>query len=313
MAKQLDTARKDYAPLEKQADSLGEEVARIINNADHLAKMAFEGSDEVGRRVQQLKDKGQNGAKIDDFKSDPDIKNILAELDGHEKKSNEMRARWAKMLPEGQNLQKALRELGDRIHDDTDTRDKKKNRSFLPVDSKSLPDLIKLGKLVEEKLIYVRDEIVTELKQDFRIAEGLFTKQLARAVAETKQSRQSDDQKAMLGQALNIRLLTGRVNKARANFKEITACCQRAVKALADGDADAAKKAVTQAQDEFKEIAAWHKTYQDALKGLNTYARQAMEQSKDGKTILALIEKGIDQCYTDGGKLVKAVAAKVAV
>jgi hypothetical protein len=312
MAKQLDVARKDYAPLGKLADSLGDEVARIGNNSEHLAKLAFEGFDEVGRRVQELKDKGQNGTKIDDFKGDRDIKNILAELEGYEKKGNEMRARRAKMLPEGQNLQKALRELGDRIQEDTDTRDKKKNRSFLPVDSKSLPDLIKLGKLVEEKFTYVRDDIVTELKQDFRISEGLFTKELARAVAATKQSRQADDQKAMLGQALNIRLLTGRVNTARANFKEITACCQRAVKALADGDADTAKKAVAQAQDKFKEIAAWHKTYQDALKDLNTYDRQAMEQTKDGKTILALIEKGIDQCYTDGGKLVKAVAAKVA-
>jgi hypothetical protein len=312
VAKQLETARQDYAPLGKQADSLSDEVARIDNNADHLAKLAFEGFDEVGRRVQELKDKGQQGTKIDDFKGDRDIKNILAELEGHEKKSNEMRARRAKMLLEGQNLQKALRELSDRITEETDTRDKKKNRTFLPVDSKSLPDLIKLGKLVEEKWKYVRGELVPELKLDFRITEGFFTKELARAVAATKQSRQADDQKAMLGQALNIRLLTGRVNKARTNFKEITACCQRAVKALADGDADAAKQAVTQAQDEFKEIAAWPKTYQDALKDLNTYDRQAMEQTKDGKTILALIEKGIDQCYTDGGKLVKAVAAKVA-
>jgi hypothetical protein len=313
MSKQLDAARKEYAPLEKQADTLGEEVARIINNAEHIAKMAFEGFDEISRRVQELKDGGQNGTKIDDFKDDREVKKILAELDGYEEKSDAMRARWTKMVPEAKKLQKELRDLGDHINDETNTRQKKQGRTILPIDSKSLPDLIKLGKQVEKTWQYVRDEVTINLANGFRIEEGLFPRQIARAVAETKQSRQAADQEAMLGQALNIRLLTGRVNKARALFKEITGCCQRAAKALADGDTDTAHKAVAQAQDEFKEIAAWHKLYQSALKGMNTYDRRAMEQTKDGKTVLTLIEKGIDQCYTDGEKLLKAATAKVGV
>lgn len=311
MAKELEKARKDYAPLEKLSGALTDELGRIKNNADHMAKMAFEAFDEISRRVQELKDGGQNGTNIDDFKNDGEIKKILAELDGYKSKTDEMRVRWAKMLPEGQALLKSLNELDDRITEETDTRTKKKDRSFVPIDSKSLPDLVKLGKEVNKTWMHVRDEIVGELKLDFRVSSKLFTSEVDRAVKETKQSRQTDDRKAVLGQALNIRLLNGRVNKARAGFKEITECCTRAIKALAASDGDTAKQEVGKARETFKEIAELHKTYAEALGDLNTYDRQTMEQSKDGKIILDLIEKGINKCYTDGDKLVKAAAAKV--
>src|SRR5271156_3269740 len=81
MAKQLEQFKKNFEAI-KHTLTAGElEVTKEKTNRGPLDTQLEQHAKEIGRRVHVLRQAGKAGTKIDDFKSDAEVKKLLDDID----------------------------------------------------------------------------------------------------------------------------------------------------------------------------------------------------------------------------------------
>jgi hypothetical protein len=78
MPNQYEQFKKDFEAIEKNLEEGEMEVTKTVTSRGHLDNLLGEHAKEIGRRVQALREKGAAGTTIDDFKTDGEVKKLLA-------------------------------------------------------------------------------------------------------------------------------------------------------------------------------------------------------------------------------------------
>ena len=144
MPKTLEVFKKEYDAIKKEFDACDEQTDNSGHVRGHHDAMIEQGARVIGDRVRELRQAGKHGATVDDFKTDSEVKQALAEIDLHLKGIDQELARmralsansWHKTLTRYTTLEKDLvAEIAAR---------KKQLSTKVGLGNKSLPDMEKL-------------------------------------------------------------------------------------------------------------------------------------------------------------------------
>ena len=300
MAKELERYKKEYAPLKKTADWCLSEYAAHTTNREHHKQMLLEASKETGRVAQQLKDGGATGTKLSDFANAKEMTSVMkAAMDAVGALGKE-ESRLKQILAKASDTIKSLEKLSKEISAEVADRKKKRDRKIAGVDSKSLPEMEKLGDEVWSKRSQLFDDIINMQKIEKwsqAKARADFDKWCAEEIAKTKSDRKARDTKETDDQAFNLRILQREMGKAKQIVDGVRSCCAAAEKHFKNREADKADAELNKAWKLHAELKKIYEPYRRKMASLNTYARRDMQQTKDGKTVLEAVdqmEKAVD-------------------
>lgn len=288
MAKELDKLTKEFAPLKKSATTLIDGMAPIGTNFGHFLSMGGEMKDEVTRRVGELRKAGRTGTKLEDFDDDKELKAVLSEVENMKKQMALLVKRSDQALSDGKALAGELKKLKTTLDKTIAERKKKKDRAFLAVDSASLPDLEKLCEQVGQCMTDLDDEVVNFLTSTPYTYDPKSTDKLLQAAVNASASVRAElDEKAMAARGLDLRLLGKNLPLAKKYLKEVNAQLEEAARLYKAGARDKARDRIADATEARTSLQTIADKYALAVKGFNKYDLLAMEQSKDGRQVLA--------------------------
>ncbi len=294
MAKELDKYKKDYAPLKKTADWCVSEYAVHTTNREHHKQMLLEASKETGRVAQQLKDNGATGTKLSDFANAkemaPVMKAAMDAVGALGKEESRLKQILAKASDSVTSLEKLSKEISAEVAD----RKKKRDRKIAGVDSKSLPELEKLGGEVWSTRSQLVDDIINMQKIEKWSQAKVradFDKWCAEEIGRTKSDRKTRDTKETDDQAFNVRIVQREMGKVKQIVDGVRSSCAAAEKHFKNREAAKADAELTKAWKLHAELKKIYEPYRRKLASLNTYDRRGMQESKDGKAVLDAIEQ----------------------
>ena len=81
MPKTLEVFKKEYDAIKKEFDACDEQTDNSGHVRGHHDAMIEQGARVIGDRVRELRQAGKHGATVDDFKTNSEVKQALAEID----------------------------------------------------------------------------------------------------------------------------------------------------------------------------------------------------------------------------------------
>lgn len=311
MAKELTKVTKEFAVLKKTAEQQKEDLGAKQTNYRHHESMNYEASDEITRRVGELKKEGAQGTKLDDYRDDKEIKVILAEVENNKTQLGKLATEFKTLHRESTATHEKLTELHNNLKEEIAARKKKKDRKFFAIDSASLPELEKLEKEVETCATNLRDEVVGYLdKLDFSYDPKKTDTLMEKAVTASPEAREQRDEKAMGNRALDLRVLGRNTKLVQKGREEVKKQLTTAVKEFKENNLEAARDAVDKASEARAEVQKIAEIYSKAIGGMRKHDIESMKQNDDGKKILAATEL-IAKLDAEAGKELQLILSKL--
>ena len=294
MSKELQKFKKTFSALKTAGDKATSAYASHCTNRAHYSAMLTEAAREVGRAVQDAKNKGIKGSNIAAFASDAGVKSALSVGEDFIKQGKTAETVLKKILSDTNTAMSKLQALAKDMEKDIATRKKKSDRKVLKVSSDSLPDIEKL--LVQVKALYtdLRDNITgMESGGHAWSAKALsddYDKVLKAEIAKTKEDRNARDEREQDKRGFDMRL----VNKHQTAFKKgvetIKTELADAESHYKNKDIDAAEKCFNTSISTLKTMAKIQEPYVREMKKKSRGQLRDMQHDKDGKTILAFVD-----------------------
>jgi hypothetical protein len=311
MAKELEKLTKEFAPLKKQAETLLDSTAPLGTNFRHHESMNYEASDEITRRVGELKKEGKTGTTLKEFAGDSEIKAILAEVENNKKKLTTIISKYNQVETDAKKTHAALTKMKEGLDKEIASRQKKKDRKVFAVDSASLPDMEKLSTEIGDVAKSLYDEIIAFLQTTPMVYDPDKTdKLIEKAVTASPEARGQRDDKELAKRGLDLRILGRNTKLAQSSREEVKKWLLETVKEFKGGNKGKAQDNLAKAVEARGQLQKTAEQYELAMKGLNKYDLQSMQESKDGKAIIAatgLIAK-LDE---EAGKELDLIVSKI--
>lgn len=303
MAKDYDKFKSEWAVVKKEITKGLEDIKK---NAQHVAQTSgviTEGTKELGRRVQELKDQGRQGDELKDFLDDREVKQMsdsinqfLLSLDSELKRVDTLhKGSWVKTKDKFWKLRKEL---------EAEIKTRKKSLSTkLGTGNKSLPNMEALLKeidKVKDRDFTTFDAFTPETIAQHRKETGF---KIQDEIRKAKNVRLSEYQKMMMEQGLNTRNIQQSFVKAKSLYQELLKAAQETKtlnstispntpsspgRVSNSNEVQAAKKTVKQLHDELIKIA---QLYEEAPK--DQWIRARIQSSKDRSKIESAIKSFI--------------------
>lgn len=286
MAKQYEQFKKDFEAIKKAAVAGAVEIKKDAQAVAQFSQILLEGSREVGLRVQELKEQGQQGTALKDFLADPQVKKMSDELENtlnslgkelkritdlHQSQFKPLTARYATLMKE------LPAEIAAR---------KKQLSTKLGTGNKSLADMEKLLTAVTKEehdpalaaVMYFAPETLAEHRQQL-------DRQLREAIAKTKTAALGELQQQMDEQALEGRNRKRNVSQAKALTEQVLSECAKAQKALKERNQQELMRVKAMVGKPMKQLDTIAGMYERGSK--DSWTKAAIEKSKDKAAILA--------------------------
>jgi hypothetical protein len=285
MGKTYDNFKKDFAAIEQKLKTAMARDLTYRTNYQKQRLTMLEGAAVIGLRVQALKDLGQAGNSIDDFKNDPQVKDML---ETSEEFAEGLDKLYATLKPEQDALVKSLNKLQTELEAEIKTRQKAVSAK-LGSGSKSLPDMVtllsdvKARRAEKEVNAFLVGKIIKPEKWRADVS-GYIRSEIGKTRAEAL----SDFQQTMRQELLSLRNLSAKVNRATKLHGDLQAARDKARNAVTSKNAGELKDAQDDAKTLFEQLDEIASEYAKAMKDNWIIAR--VDESKDKAKIL----KGVD-------------------
>jgi len=234
MAKEIDKFKKDWAKNKKDLTDGKTEVWKYEQKVGQTTGVRNEGCLQLGLEIQRCKDNGMKGKTVYDFDADKDVKACLKELDNYQSQIGKEIERIA--VVKSKSIEPAIKSfwaLKQKVKDEIDKRDAKKNRKVAAVDSASLPDMKKLlaemSKFQDDKVFMGIDGFDPE---DIKQSDKELSEKLKEAVSQSKEQKLNKFQEQMMTQGLDERHIKTNLAKAIKSFKLVIGHCMVAEEAI---------------------------------------------------------------------------------
>lgn len=306
MAKAYEDFKKSYGEVQAQVSAGMTEIKKNAGAIAQTSGVMSEGVKEIGLRIQELKDAGDKGGKIEDFLWDNDVKTMYASVNSYMKQIETECNRIAGLHAGSFAKTKTLFYSTKKALADEIAARKKQVSTKLGTGNKSLPDM---EKLLADMVKYqdagfspfevFAPETASEHKRQLE-------NQIKSMMSQTKDATLSAFQKEMDEQACNTRVLNGNVGKAK---QWLTAAQAQ----LAAGDKAFKAKQLKPLMDAKLAIVPPNKSLQELTakydRGMaDDWIRSKVNSSKDKSTILAGM-KSISDMADTSKKCVEKIAA----
>lgn len=310
MSKELDKFKKSYATLDKKAKAVSQDYAVHTTNREHHKNMLLESAKEIGRAVQKAKSGGAVGTDLKDFLKEKDVIVVMKTVLNANAALSKEEARLKGILKKTSGVVADLKKLDKEIDKEVTKREKKENRKLFAKDSKSLPVMKKLCTTVATEAVDVDSNIIAmenTVKWSAAVDKRNFEKWVKEEISKTKADQKERDNKENDGQAFDMRIVNKATNQVSNLQKVAVESCKSAVKCYKKGDRTGANDGLAKAHDALKAIKKIHVPYERKMKSMNKYDIMGMQQSKDGKKVLASIEL-MEKSTAQITKMIKTVA-----
>lgn len=267
MAEKLDEFKKEFAEIKKLVSAHQEEIDKDQRAIAQTNGIMEEGTKELGLRVQELKSSGMTGTTVDDFKADPQVKQMMASLNSYMSQIEKELTRITGLYNGAFKATKArFVKLSTGLNSEIATR-KKAASTKLGTGNKSLPDLEKLLADIKkyDGTYTTFDAFVPEKAEEHQ---QTLNRWIKTEIGKTKEKALSELQRMMDTQAFNVRNLKAHFNRAKALHDEIMASAVKVKDAVktsnntelveAQKSMPAAMKALTDLVSQFE--AEWRTT-----------------------------------------------------
>ncbi len=291
MADTYQQFKTEFADVKKHVSGAVQDIKTYENTEGHCTGIIKQAAIAIGERVQVLRDSGMAGTKISDFASDQDVKKSLAicdtqlgMLDRDIKTLTAKRVEFQKWKKRLTDLQKDLgTEIADR---------KKQTQTKLKVGNKSLPDMVKLKKDVDDYLVkdagWMQIEAIITMAPKLKTFETQRDNQIARELAKTKAQTAAAAQGVKDFEAL--RLSTRNAMRLNKLYKETLPKFAAANKALAAGDVQGYKQLQKELAEPVEQFRDTWAMYERVL--ADSWVKDQLKDSADRAKILEAV-KGI--------------------
>ncbi|MEX0311861.1 MAG: hypothetical protein AB3N17_16620 [Tateyamaria sp.] len=300
MSKELQKFEKEFAPLEKLAKAIRLEFDKHSTNREHHKQMLVQSAEQIGRDVQKAKDAGAQGTELKHFMKDANVLSTMKTVMNALGQLGKEEQRLSKVEKDAVATKKKLDALQTTIEKEVATREKKKDRKVLAKDSKSLPDMVKLGKKVKSTGIDLDSDVTQIIKMEKWSAakeRKNFDGWAATEIGRTKSDRNTRDTDQTDEQAFNVRNVQKHVGQMKKLVEAAKASCTQAANHYKNKEAAPGGQAIEAAHKALGGLKKLHEPYKRRMDKMNKYDKMGMQQSKDGKFILGAIdamEKSID-------------------
>lgn len=283
MAKEIEKFKAEWVVVKKEVTQGLEDIKANAQLVGQTTGIITEGTKEIGKRVQELKDAGRTGDDIKDFIDDPEVKTMmkgvtdfLLSLEKELKRVDTLHGgAWTKTKEKFWKLHKEL---------DAEIKTRKKKVSTkLGVGNKSLPDMEKLLKEINKFKdkefttfdVFVPEEIAQHRKEvNFKLQDE---------IRKAKDVRLTEYQAMMMEQGLNTRHLKTNFGKAKKIFEAINQLYQTAEDAQRDRKATDLSDAQKEADKLYLQLAEMVDPYEKAPQ--DQWISAMIKKSKDRSTI----------------------------
>jgi uncharacterized protein with GYD domain len=257
-----------------------------VTGRGHLDNLLGEYAKEIGRRVRELREKGTAGTTINDFKTDAEVKKLLASADtflaqiealNKQVKGLETGA-WHQLDVKYQTLQKDLTaEIAAR---------KKQVSTKLGTGNKSLPDMEKLLKdstpLAKRIVNLAQYSVKSKTLMDVSVNKRRFDFNLAEEMGKSKGKALREDEADIFSSLLSDRNLKFAYASANAAYKDVMATIDGAKAAQGTDQAKALKDAQVKVATQLKKLDEVVDKYQKAY---DTLGEMTIMTNREGPKI----------------------------
>ena len=283
MAKDYDKFKAEWAVVKKDIEKALEDIKA---NAQHVAQTSgviTEGTKELGKRVQELKDQGRQGDDLKDFIQDPEVKQMSDSIDDF-LQSLERELKRVEALHKGPwvKTKEKFWALRKELEAEIKTR-KKAFSTKLGTGNKSLPNMEALLKeidKVKDREFTTFDAFTPELIAQHRKETGF---KIQDEIRKAKDVRLSEYQAMMMEQGLNTRHMKTNFGKAKTIYQTIGKTLEEAEDARRDRKGAELTEAQEKAEKLFKELVEMVDPYERAPK--DQWVGAMIKKSKDRSTI----------------------------
>jgi uncharacterized protein with GYD domain len=257
-----------------------------VTGRGHLDNLLGEHAKEIGRRVRELREKGTAGTTNNDFKTDAEVKKLLASADtflaqiealNKQVKGLETGA-WHQLDVKYQTLQKDLTaEIAAR---------KKQVSTKLGTGNKSLPDMEKLLKdstpLAKRIVNLAQYSVKSKTLMDVSVNKRRFDFNLAEEMGKSKGKALREDEADIFSSLLSDRNLKFAYASANAAYKDVMATIDGAKAAQGTDQAKALKDAQVKVATQLKKLDEVVDKYQKAY---DTLGEMTIMTNREGPKI----------------------------
>ena len=291
MAVELKKFQAEFKTIEAAVnDAYGE--WKLIGDSQGNFKKLLDGARlAIGDRVEALKKNGAQGATLEDFAGDVEVKQARATAQDALGNYGRLEDRKIKALDMFRKAEKDLKSLADRI--DAEVADRKK-KLFEP---KSLPDMIKLGKAVRDMVDAggsEKSQSIADIVKTTKVVKGEYEKGYWTAVVlEIKKSAavRANASVTDLLEKFKPRVMKLRGDSVATLTKDAIELCSKAAAAHKAGQAEAVKKLVQEAIGKAEEVHGIVSGYSDAYNKNKSFLQQNPEHDTILKFVSALTTK----------------------
>lgn len=309
MAKKLEEFKKEFQTLENKALEHVRTLTQFETSNNNARAFIAEGADELARSVQKIKDTGFKGKELKDFLGDSGVKKAVAEIDSMANRREAELGKMHQLKPKAVAVIQASAKLTTEMRNEIASR-KKQLTTKLGIGNKSLPGMIaeleKLAKARDDKGAFSElQDMLNDLDQPGEWK----TKRddaINDALAKTKDAAISDNQRALMKQALDLRHLTTVHARSRKLFGDFAAAAKLAKEAKKGNKAAELKKAKADAVTAAKNLVVTVEPLEKAIK--DPFISKRVKDSSSGSKITQLVGEMISMRDT-AAKEVKVVAA----
>jgi hypothetical protein len=283
MAKDFEKFKAEWAVVQKEVTQALEDIKANAQLVGQTTGIITEGTKEIGKRVQELKDGGRTGDDIKDFIDDGEVKEMmkgvtdfLLSLEKELKRVDTLHTGpWTKTKDKFWKLHKELTA-------EIKTR-KKAVSTKVGLGNKSLPNMEKLLKEIDKFKdhefttfdVFVPEEIAQHRKEvNFKLQDE---------IRKAKDVRLSEYQAMMMEQGLNTRHLKTNFGKAKKIFEGINRALQTAEDAQRDRKSTELADAQKEADQLYLQLAEMVDPYEKAPQ--DQWIGAMIKKSKDRSTI----------------------------
>lgn len=283
MAKEYEKFKAEWDATKKEVEKALDDIKANAALVGQTSGIITEGTKELGKRVQELKDQGQKGDELKDFLADREVKEMAKSIDDF-LGSLEKELKRVDTLHKGPwvKTKKRYWDLHKELQAEIKTR-KKEVTTKIGIGNKSLPkmeDLLKeMNKFKDREFanfeVFVPEEIAQHRKEtNFKLQDE---------IRKAKDVRLTEYQAMMMEQGLNTRHLKTNFGKAKTIYDGIVKELQNAETAKRDKKASDLTSAQDSAEKLLKQLVEIVEPYEKAPK--DQWINSKIKQSKDRSTI----------------------------
>jgi hypothetical protein len=287
MAKEYEKFKAEWTVIKKEVETALEEIKANAQHVGQTSGIIQEGTKEIGKRVQELKDQGRQGDELKDFIADPEVKKMSDGVDDFlESLERELKQIETKHKGPWVKTKERFWALRKELEAEIKTR-KKAVSTKVGLGNKSLPNMEALLKEIDKYKnagFTTFDAFVPETIAQHRKETGF---NIQDEIRKAKNVRLSEYQQMMMQQGLNVRHMGTNFGKAKTLYQGLTKALQEAEDAKRERKGNELGETQKAAEELYKQLVEIAAPYEQAPK--DQWVRTQYQASKDR----AKIESGI--------------------